>query len=115
MRPDQKQRLETLTEKLIDVFLVEADPDVWAGADVPPQERTAKHRGDRAWDLKGVNALANVVRRTMDIIEDQEYRRPGDGSDDPREDDALERRIRIAEDRAAAAVKRAMQKASQKA
>ena len=31
MRQDQYEKLQTLTEKLTDVFLQEADPDQWPG------------------------------------------------------------------------------------
>ena len=111
MRPDQKQRLEALSEKLVDVFLVEADPDQWAGGDTLPCDRTQQQRGNRHWDMKGAKMMANIVRSTMDILDGGHRDQRDDEAVMAARDDALERQIRDAEARAASAVERVMTRA----
>jgi hypothetical protein len=104
MRDDQRVRLKELGEKLIDVFLVEADPDEWAGAGTAPSDRDKQTRGDRAWMLKSVNALASVVRHTMAIEGEQEKRAPADAESVERHEDRLDKIISDAEARAEARI-----------
>jgi len=108
MRPDQLQRLQDLSEKLADTFLTEADPGEWTGGSVGPADLTQQERGDRYWCKKNAMATGGVLRFTLDLISSHE--RPGGGT--PAEEDAdMEARISEAEKRAAAAVKRAVDKA----
>lgn len=59
MRPDQRKRLEELSEKLIEVVLEEADPDFWPGAGQSLADVDQETRGNRYWCKK--NAQASFV------------------------------------------------------
>ena len=67
MKPEQEARLGDLAEKLAEVFLVEADPDQWAGAGEIPAERSKEDRGDRQWDLKNANQLGLLLARSLEL------------------------------------------------
>lgn len=98
-----------MSEKLIDVFLTETDPDEWPGADKPPSARSKQERGDRAWAMKSVNSLASVVRHTAAIESHEDSRASVDHEQQMRQEDILDRRIKDAEARAEAAVKRVIE------
>ena len=107
MRPDQIQRLQDLSEKLADTFLMEADPGEWPGGAVGPADLTQQERGDRYWCKKNAMATGGVLRFTLDLAKHHEAT-----GQTPEEADAdMDKRICDAEKRAAAAVKRAMTKA----
>lgn len=109
MRADQIKRLEELAERLADVFLVEADPDNWSGAGELPRDMDQQTRGDRHWDRKGAMGTGGVLRYAIDLV--KSHQNPT-GNADPVEQDAdLDRKIKDAEKRAAAAVNRALDKA----
>jgi hypothetical protein len=63
MRQDQYERLQKLCEKLMDVFLDEADPDSWPGAGVPVGQLDQKSRGDRYWVKKNAVGTASLIQR----------------------------------------------------
>jgi hypothetical protein len=111
MRPDQRIRLQELSEKLIDVFLQETDPAEWPGAGKTHTSRTREERGDRAWVLKSVGSLASVVRHTSAIEGLDDALASGDEEAQRRQSDILDRRIQDAETRADAAVKRVIENA----
>jgi hypothetical protein len=52
MRDDQFIRLQALSEKLLDVFLAEADPESWPGKGIALGAMDAKTRGDLYWVRK---------------------------------------------------------------
>jgi hypothetical protein len=52
MRLDQYQKLQALQEKLLDVFLDEAEPTTWPGRGLKLGEMDAKTRGDLYWVRK---------------------------------------------------------------
>lgn len=106
MRPDQLQRLQDLSERLADVFLSEADPDNWTAGGKLPCDLTREERGDRHWDRKGAMGTGAVLRYTLDILN----RQPSGGGD-REQDDAMDASIREAEQRAAKALARVMDKA----
>ena len=114
MRPDQKDALDSLTERLIDVFLVDSDPDEWSGAGITPSARSTQERGNRAWDLKNAKALANIVRSTMDMIADESIRGCTNPEEQKHRDDELDRRIQGAEARAKREVDRVLKVAQRK-
>lgn len=58
MRPDQYEKLKRLSEKLLDVFLDEANPDHWPGAGIKPNMMDKATRGDRVWVKKDAAATA---------------------------------------------------------
>jgi hypothetical protein len=81
MRPDQYERLQALSEKLTDVFLTEADPTTWTGANTPLAEMTAQQRGDRYWEKKNAVATLSLVGRIAHLrgmIQSQSNRTPED-------------------------------------
>lgn len=61
MREDQAKRLAELQERLLDVFMDEADPDNWSGNGVKPAEMTQAQRGDRHWDKKSAASTMVVL------------------------------------------------------
>lgn len=63
MRQDQFDKLQSLSEKLTDVVLVEADPDHWPGSGWKPIELTKEQRGDRYWSKKNAVATLSLIGR----------------------------------------------------
>lgn len=114
MRPDQLERLRHLSEKLADVFITEADPSNWCGDGKLPCDMTQEERGNRHWDRKGAMGTGGVLKYTLDLAAAAQK----NGIDQPGEqaerDADLDRQIKEAEKRAAAAVARVMDKAKGK-
>lgn len=69
MRPDQIQRLNDLQEKLADVVLDEADPDMWPGAGIAAADMTQQERGDRYWCKKNAAATFALLERTRSVLD----------------------------------------------
>jgi hypothetical protein len=67
MRIDQYERLQALSEKLTDVFLDEADPDVWPGAGIPLATMDKATRGDRYWSKKNAAATVMLIGRVEQL------------------------------------------------
>lgn len=114
MRPDQIQRINDLTERLADVFLVEADPANWSADGKRPVDMTSQERGDRHWCRKGAISTGAILKHTLDIArhyQDREKDRPLT----PGEADAFGSSLADAERRAAKAVDEAINKAAGKA
>jgi hypothetical protein len=107
MRPDQIQRLQDLAEKLADNFIFEADPQEWPGQGKAPAEMSQQERGDAYWCKKNAMATGGVLRYTLDLVANHSTGKPDDASKDV----DLDKRIRDAEKRAAAAVERVIGKA----
>jgi hypothetical protein len=107
MRDDQRKRLQDLSERLADAFIMEADPSEWPGDGKPPADLEQQERGDRYWCKKNAMATGGVLRFTLDLIE-----RNGPGGPSTDDDADLDKRIRDAEKRAAQATKRVLDKAS---
>jgi hypothetical protein len=112
MRPDQVQRLQELSEKLADAFLLEADPVEWPGDGKVPTEMTQQERGDRYWCKKNAMATGGVLRFTLDALAKQ----AGDPSDpaDAEKDADAERVVREAEQRSKRLVEEALARAKGK-
>lgn len=68
MRQDQFERLQSLSEKLTDVFLEEADSDMWPGAGVPLQSMDKATRGDRYWSKKNAAATVMLIGRVENLV-----------------------------------------------
>lgn len=111
MRPDQIQRLQELSEKLADRFLLEADPDEWPGDCVAPSDMTSQQRGDAYWCKKNAMATGGVLRYTLDLA--AKHTQPG-GASDPESESDIDRSIKEAERRAAEAVARVVNKAKKR-
>jgi hypothetical protein len=110
MRPDQIKRLTELSEDLADVFIGEATPSAWPGADKDAATWTQQERGDRYWHKKNAMGTGGVLRHTLDLIASVDAAPAGTAPDDD-----FELSIKAAERRAAAAVERVLSKASGKA
>jgi hypothetical protein len=109
MRPDQLTRLQELSEALADRFILEADPAEWPGGNKPPIDMTQQERGDQHWCKKLAIGTASVLRYTLELQAPRMDNRP------PEEvDDSLDRKIKDAEQRAARAVKRALDNAAKR-
>lgn len=67
MRADQLAKLQFLEEKLVDVVLKEADPDLWTGATTELKDLTKDERGDRYWCKKNAAATLSVLTKTMSV------------------------------------------------
>lgn len=68
MRADQYERLQSLSERLTEVFLIEGEPDNWPGAGVPPAELTKAERGDRYWSKKNAFATISLIHRVGGLV-----------------------------------------------
>jgi hypothetical protein len=99
MRADQIQRLKDLEEKLAEVVLEEADPDLWPGAGVPLADMTHDQRGSRYWAKKNAAASFALLDRTISMARDAEAVNPLTGNHNPRPD--LDKEINDAEKKAA--------------
>jgi len=107
MRPDQYERLQALQEKLADVVLEEADPDLWPGAGQPLAEITQQERGDRYWCKKNAAASFAILERTTSTLE----RQPS-GSAPPKDvEDDIDKQIARREREAGELLDRALNKA----
>lgn len=111
MRKDQAARLQELSEQLADAFILEADPTEWPGNGRAPADLMHQERGDRYWCKKNAMATGGVLRYTLDLID----KHGGKSPTDPEQDADLDKRIRDAERRAAAATQRALDGARKKA
>jgi hypothetical protein len=67
MRPDQRERLDELSEKLTDVVLDEADPDLWPGQGMHVGDMTQEQRGDRYWCKKNATASIALLLRVQQV------------------------------------------------
>jgi hypothetical protein len=66
MTPKQAKELAEIEDKLLDVFIAEADPDQWPvvnNADPPKEQQTA--RGDRYWCAKVANQTMALLTRIV--------------------------------------------------
>ncbi|MGQ7937360.1 hypothetical protein [Paraburkholderia sp. D1E] len=96
MRQDQLERLQQLQEKLVDVYLDEADPENWPGVGTMGAQLTKQERGDRYWEKKNAVATVMLVHETNKLIAND---KPALGRD-PYTDGELDRQIQGAEKRA---------------
>jgi hypothetical protein len=98
MRQDQFERLQSLSERLTDVFLDEANPDQWPGAGMSIAAMDKDTRGDRYWSKKNAAATITLMQRIMQLSDVIRAARSGDAPDpeaDPEID--LEKEIATAE------------------
>ena len=109
MRDDQRARLAALSEKLADVMLEEADPDLWPGAGIPMDEWTRGDRGDRVWMKKNANATMTLLLRVEQLRTVEPGKTPA-GGEEPEDEEA--RMIEKAERAAREVLQRAKARAS---
>lgn len=67
MRADQYEKLQALQEKLVDVFLMEADSDNWPGANLTSANMDQQTRGDRYWSKKNAVATGGLIQRVSNL------------------------------------------------
>jgi len=77
MRQDQYERLQQLEEKLMDVFLSEADPETWPGHGIATGAMDQKTRGDRYWVKKNAVATLSLAQRVGTTIGQVQLRGAG--------------------------------------
>jgi hypothetical protein len=110
MRDDQFQRLQTLSEKLTDVVLDEADPSSWPGDDMTTEKWRAlelvdakeaqRIRGDRYWSKKNAAATLTLLTKVYTIagwVTQRNARSDGLPITDGSESDDMEKEIKDAE------------------
>lgn len=68
MRQDQFERLQALGEKLMDVFLDEADPSNWPGKGLKIGAMDAQTRGDLYWVRKTAASAGMLYTRVMSMV-----------------------------------------------
>lgn len=68
MRQDQFERLQSLEEKLLDVFLTEAEPSEWPGAGIKIAAMDAQTRGDLYWVRKTAASVLMLATRVQHMI-----------------------------------------------
>ena len=101
MRPDQLARLKSLSERLTDCVLDEADPDLWPGAGVEPSQMSKDERGDRFWCKKNAAATFALIVRCDSMISDAE---DPTRQRTPRDDEADVEKVIHAKEREAAQI-----------
>lgn len=67
MRDDQFQKLQALEEKLIDVFLDEADPTSWPGQGLKISQMDKQTRGDLYWCRKTAASVLVLATRVQSL------------------------------------------------
>lgn len=68
MRQDQYLKLQQLEEKLLDVFLAEADPEHWPGRGLKIGDMDAKTRGDLYWVRKTAASAGMLFSRVEAMV-----------------------------------------------
>ena|SRR5688572_26121279 len=82
MTPEQFVSLQALQNRLLDVALEEANPDLWPGAGKKPDALTKQERGDRVWAKKNANATLSIVNRLMTLTHPNRNSAPADTAED---------------------------------
>lgn len=100
MRADQAERLLELEEKLIDVYLDEADPANWPGVGTAGSHMTKQERGDRYWEKKNAIATVALAQETRKLLANDKATL----GRDPYSDAELDKKISDAERRAQALI-----------
>jgi len=68
MRQDQFEKLQRLQDKILDVFLEEADPDNWPGRGLKLAQMDPQTRGDLYWCRKVATSAAALYGRAEAMI-----------------------------------------------
>lgn len=66
MREDQIKRLDQLAEKVMEVFLSDADPEAWRGKG-PVAQMEDKQRGNLYWELKCANQVGALLMQALNL------------------------------------------------
>lgn len=73
MRQDQFDKLQTLGERLLDVFIAEADSDKWPGAGTAPSDMTQEQRGNRVWTKRDAANTLVIVTKIETLVARTQY------------------------------------------
>jgi hypothetical protein len=84
MRQDQYERLQALGEKLMDVFLDEADPESWPGRGLKIGAMDSQTRGDLYWVRKTAASAGMLYTRVMSMV--NQVQLAGAGTTPPAQD-----------------------------
>jgi len=82
MRQDQFEKMQTLHERLTDLFLDEADPQKWPGIGIDLAAMDKQTRGDRYWSKKNAVATIALMQRIQSLVDVVRERSAG-GEDAP--------------------------------
>ncbi len=88
MRQDQYERLQKLQDKLMDVFLDEADPEHWPGKGLKIGAMDAQTRGDLYWVRKTAASAGMLYSRVEAMV--GRVQMAGAGTTPPAEGDSPE-------------------------
>ena len=69
MTPEHYARLQDLGDKLVDVVLIDANPDNWVGKGLNPNQLTQQERGDAYWCRKMAVASLSVLTKIANLTE----------------------------------------------
>lgn len=100
MRQDQWEAMQALEEKLIDIFLAEADPSMWPMAGTPSANLSAEDRKQRYLFKRAASETAHLLGRTRNLIDSVQGlgTTSGDAGDDEEEREAaLSTEMRVSE------------------
>lgn len=86
MRPEQVSKLAAIEEQLIDVFIMEAEPQKLPGM------KTAQDRGDRYWFKKNALATLRLVANIQTVLREIQTGGEGENPKKPAETDEAETR-----------------------
>lgn len=93
MKPDQRNRLEALQEKIAEVLIEEMNPDNWAGAGIIPALMDKEQRGNRYFDKKNAAMTAVIYMDNAKLLENTKAAL----GRDPYKDNELDKKIQKAE------------------
>jgi hypothetical protein len=62
------QRINTLTGKLAETFIEQANPENWSGVGIKPVDMDKDARGARNWDLKNANQIGALLMRSLELV-----------------------------------------------
>jgi hypothetical protein len=82
MTPAQIAKLAALTDKLVDVVVIEADPENWTGGNLLPEALSRDERGDRYWCKKNAAATLAVLTRVESLTQRAGQAGAAGGADD---------------------------------
>lgn len=77
MRQDQFQKLQQLEEKLIDVFIDEADPTSWPGQGLKLSAMDSQTRGDLYWCRKTAASVLVLAQKVGGMVSTAQQRAAG--------------------------------------
>lgn len=87
---EQIEKLKELSNKMVEIVLIEADPDTWPGANITLEQMSKTERGDRYWSKKNANQGITTAVKLETLIALLERRK---GEVNPKKMDDLEAQV----------------------